>query len=71
MRTRPAAFGAYEIPALLGTHFPQALPVLAYNTFTDPDLTRRPEAMAMAMLITAVSALLIWAYMRLLRVGAR
>ena len=64
-------FGAYEIPALLGTHFPQALPVLAYDTFTDPDLTRRPEAMAMAMLITAVSALLIWAYMRLLRGGAR
>lgn len=64
-------FGAYEIPALLGAHFPKALPVLAYETFTDVDLSRRPEAMAMAMLIAAISALLLCFYLYFVRASAR
>ncbi|NJM81234.1 MAG: ABC transporter permease subunit [Tabrizicola sp.] len=65
------AFGAYEIPAILGASFPQALPVLAYKSFTDVDLAARPEAMAMAMVIAGISAVMILAYLRLTRRGAR
>jgi putative spermidine/putrescine transport system permease protein len=65
------AFGAYEIPALLGASYPQALPVLAYRSFTDVDLASRPDAMAMAVIITLISALLIWAYTRALTAMVR
>ncbi len=53
------SFGAWEVPVLLGQSSPPALPVLAWQRFTDPDLAARPEAMAIAMLIALVSALLI------------
>lgn len=60
-------FGAYEVPLLLGASHPQALPVLAYRTYTDVDLAARPQAMAMAVIIAALSALMIWGYLRLTR----
>ena len=53
------SFGAWEVPVLLGQSAPVALPVLAWQRFTDPDLATRPEAMAIAMLIALVAALLI------------
>jgi putative spermidine/putrescine transport system permease protein len=53
------AFGAYEVPAILGASDPAALPVLAYRSFTDVDLAARPQAMAMAMVIATLSALMI------------
>lgn len=59
------AFGAYEIPLLLGAHAPKALPVAAWRSFTDVDLTTRPEAYAMAMVIAAIGALLLGLYARL------
>jgi putative spermidine/putrescine transport system permease protein len=65
------AFGAYEIPALLGASYPQALSVLAYRSFTDVDLASRPDAMAMAVIITIISATLIWAYTRALHAMVR
>jgi putative spermidine/putrescine transport system permease protein len=58
------SFGAYEVPALLGASHPQALPVLAYRSFTDVDLAARPQAMAMAMVIALISLAMVWAYMR-------
>lgn len=64
-------FGAYEVPLLLGASHPQALPVLAYKTYTDVDLAARPEAMAMAVVIALLSALMIWGYLRLTRAGVR
>ena len=64
-------FGAYEIPLVLGENHPAALPVLAYRTYTDVDLASRPEAMAMAIVIALLSGLMIWAYVRLTRRGAR
>ena len=60
-------FGAYEIPALLGSSFPQTLPVMAYRSFTDADLSARPQAMALAVLIAGVSALMIAVSTRALR----
>ena len=60
-------FGAYEIPALLGASAPQTLPVMAYRGFTDVDLASHPQAMALAVLIAAVSAIMIALYTRALR----
>ncbi len=60
------AFGAYEIPALLGASFPKALPVLAYESFTDVDLAARPVAMAMAVIIALIGAVVLALYARLM-----
>jgi putative spermidine/putrescine transport system permease protein len=49
------AFGAFEIPALLGASHPQALPVLVWRSFTDVDLAARAEAYALALVVTAVA----------------
>ena len=48
------AFGAYEVPLLLGAHAPEALSVLAWRSHTDVDLGARPEAMAMAVVIALI-----------------
>lgn len=64
-------FGAYEIPAILGANYPAALPVLAYRKYTDVDLAARPEAMAMAIVIAAVSAIMILLYVRYSRRNIR
>jgi putative spermidine/putrescine transport system permease protein len=64
-------FGAYEVPLLLGASHPQALPVLAWRTYSDVDLAARPQAMAMAVVIALMSGLMIWAYLRASRAGLR
>ena len=53
------AFGAYEIPLLLGANSPATLPVLAWRSYTDVDLATRPHAMAMAVIIALLSAAMI------------
>lgn len=63
-------FGAYEVPFLLGQRYPSALPVLAYRRYVDTDLTARPEAMALSVLIALISAGLIAIYMRLASTSA-
>lgn len=52
-------FGAYEIPMILGQNYPAALPVLAYRAFTDVDLATRPEALAMGVVIAALSGAIV------------
>jgi putative spermidine/putrescine transport system permease protein len=47
-------FGAYEAPALLGVRYPRALPVLALDFFTNPDLRARAEGMALSLIIALV-----------------
>ncbi len=59
------AFGAYEVPLLLGAHAPEALPVLAWRSFTDVDLATRPEAYAMAMIIALIGLVTLAVYARL------
>ena len=49
------AFGAYEIPLILGQNYPAALPVLAYRAFTDVDVASRPQALAMGVVIAVIS----------------
>ena len=60
-------FGSFEVPLLLGQRHPTTLPVAAYRAYIDPDLGRRPESMAMGMVITAVVVLLLEFYRRLAR----
>lgn len=45
------SFGAYELPLLLGSTLPKALPVQTYIEYTHPDLTHRPYAMALNMIM--------------------
>ncbi len=60
------AFGSYEVPLLLGSTYPEALSVLAYQMFTSIDLNTRPEALAIASIITLVTVvLMVIAYMQL------
>ena len=58
------SFGAFEIPYLLGQRFPSALPVVAYRRYTDVDLAARAEAMAIAVMLSLVSLVLIVIYGR-------
>jgi putative spermidine/putrescine transport system permease protein len=60
-------FGSFEIPLLLGARYPEVLPVMAYRLYVDPDLTQRPEAMAIGILISIVIVCLLIVYRRLLR----
>jgi len=55
-------FGSYEVPLLLGQPFPATLPVVAYQAYADTDLTARPRAMAIAVLITFLVVLVVLAY---------
>jgi putative spermidine/putrescine transport system permease protein len=60
------AFGSYEVPFLLGSTYPKSLSILSYQQFTDIDLNSRPEAMAIANIITLiVVSLVILAYVQL------
>jgi putative spermidine/putrescine transport system permease protein len=47
------------------------LPVVAYRAYTDADLSARPQAMAMSMVITLIITLLTYGYMRLSRTYVR
>ncbi len=60
-------FGAFEVPFLLGQRYPSTLPVLAYRHYTDTNLTARPEAMAVSVILILISATLIGVYLRLSR----
>ncbi len=60
-------FGAFEVPYLLGQSYPTILPVMAYEEYRDIDLTARPVAMAINVLIAVITALFAAAYLRLSR----
>jgi putative spermidine/putrescine transport system permease protein len=47
--------GSYEVAWLLGTAYPEPLPVMSYRLFTSTDLRARPEAMALAVTTTVLS----------------
>jgi putative spermidine/putrescine transport system permease protein len=47
------SFSAFEIPYLLGVTYPEALPIYAYELYTD-DPTMRPQAMAVGILMTVI-----------------
>ena len=57
------AFGAYELPFLLGATLPRALPVQAYMQFLSPDLRHRPYAMVYNSLMLLFGVLFIALYL--------
>ncbi len=59
--------GSYEVPIILGRPFPAPLPVVAYQSFTDSDLSARPQAMAVAVLIAALTTVVALLYLTLAR----
>ena len=61
-------FGAFETPFILGRPYPAMLPVVAQRRFMSVDLSERPDAIAIAVLIALIVTLLVWLYMRLARV---
>lgn len=54
-------FGAYEAPVVLGASSPRALSVVGIDLFNAADLTRRPVAMALGVLMTIGVATILWA----------
>lgn len=48
------AFGAYEVPAVLGVRFPRMIAVLALEFFINPDLQSRAEGMAISVMMALV-----------------
>lgn len=58
-------FGAFEVPYLLGKTYPTILPVTAYNEYRDIELTSRPIAMAINVLISLVTAAFAAVYLRI------
>lgn len=60
-------FGAFEVPYLLGKTYPTILPVMAYNEYRDVELTARPVAMAINVLISLITAVFAALYLRLAR----
>lgn len=61
------AFGAYEVPYLLGPTLPRALPVLAYLEYTSPILLDRASAMALNGIMSFITLALAIVYFRILR----
>ena len=47
--------GSYEVAWLLGSAYPEPLPVMSYRLFTSTDLRARPEAMAVAVATAALA----------------
>lgn len=58
-------FGSYELPFLLGGTYPKTLAIVAFDRFNNVDLSYRPEAMAMSMVITVIVISLILLYRKL------
>lgn len=57
-------FGAFEVPYLLGQDYPTTLPVTAYREYRSTDLSDRPAAMAINVVMTLLTALFAAAYLR-------
>jgi putative spermidine/putrescine transport system permease protein len=59
--------GAFEIPYLLGRPYPAMLSVVAQRRYLDPDLSTRPGAIAVAMMLSLLTLVAVWLYLRLTR----
>lgn len=60
-------FGSFEVPYLLGRSFPTMLSVLSYRLYIDTDLSYRPQAMAVSVVIAIFVLLLVAIYQRATR----
>lgn len=64
------SLGAFEIPYVVGRTYPRMLPVLADQKYVSIDLADRPVAMAIALLLTLITLVVAWAYLRLTQTAA-
>jgi putative spermidine/putrescine transport system permease protein len=60
-------FGAFEVPYLLGRPYPAMLSVVAQRRYLDVNLAERPGAIAVAVVISVITAVFVWLYLRLAR----
>ncbi|WP_421379739.1 ABC transporter permease [Bacillus salacetis] len=51
-------FSSFEVPFLLGVTYPKMLPVLSYQLYTSGGLENRPDALAINLVLTFITALL-------------
>ncbi|TWT07989.1 sugar ABC transporter permease [Planococcus sp. CPCC 101016] len=51
-------FSAFEVPFLLGVTYPSVLPVYSYQLYTSGTLADRPEALALNIILAAITILL-------------
>ncbi|MBZ5199647.1 sugar ABC transporter permease [Planomicrobium chinense] len=51
-------FSAFEVPFLLGVTYPSVLPVYSYQLYTSGTLADRPEALAVNIILAALTVLL-------------
>jgi len=58
-------FGAFEVPFILGRSYPAMLAVAVQRKFNGTDLTERPEALALAVLMTIITTIFVGVYLRL------
>lgn len=65
------AAGSYEVPYLLGRPYPTTLPVVAFQYYSATDLTARPTAMAIAVMIAVTSSVVVLVYLAAVRRLAR
>lgn len=61
-------FGAFEVPFLLGRPYPSMLGVVAQRRFTSIDLSERPDAIALSVLMSIITAASVWAYLKFARI---
>ena len=59
-------FGSFEVPFLLGSPARVTLPILAFAEYRSPVLADRPAAMAINVIISAISLFVIWLYVYLM-----
>lgn len=59
------AAASYEVPRLLGRPYPATLPVVVLQRYRDTDLSVRPEAMAVATVLSLLSIVVVAAYLSL------
>jgi len=58
-------FAAFDTPFLLGRPYPSMLSVVAQRRYLSIELADRPVALAMALIMTALAASVVWAYVRM------
>lgn len=61
------ALSAFDAPIVLGRPYPAMWSVIAQRRYMTPDLAARPGAIALALAASALTALLVWLYLRAVR----
>lgn len=60
-------FSAFEVPFIAGRAYPAMLPVLMQQRYFASDLSERPAAAAIGLVISLLTCLFVWLYLRLAR----